>query len=158
MAKKVLIVDDEERVVQSIAGVLGDEGFQVATARSGEEALILFQSEEPDVTLLDIWMPGMDGIEVLKRLKTISPDCLVVMISGHATISTAMAAVKFGAFDFIEKPLSLDLLLHTIHRALDQKQAYSGTPKMEGADLAGSGASSKEIPEGFVGVSATSSQ
>ena len=158
MAKKVLIVDDEERVVQSIAGVLGDEGFQVATARSGEEALILFQSEEPDVTLLDIWMPGMDGIEVLKRLKTISPDCLVVMISGHATISTAMAAVKFGAFDFIEKPLSLDLLLHTIHRALDQKQAYSGTPKMEGTDLAGRGASSKEIPEGFVGVSATSSQ
>lgn len=59
MAKRVLIVDDEERVVQSIAGVLGDEGFQVATARSGEEALILFQREEPDVTLLDIWMPGM---------------------------------------------------------------------------------------------------
>jgi UDP-3-O-acyl N-acetylglucosamine deacetylase len=121
MEKKVLIVDDEERVLQSIAGVLEDEGFQVTTARSGEEAIGIFQQEGPDVTLLDIWMPGMDGIEVLKRLKWISPDCQVIMISGHATISTAMTAVKLGAFDFIEKPLSLDLLLLTIRRALDRQ-------------------------------------
>jgi UDP-3-O-acyl N-acetylglucosamine deacetylase len=119
MERKVLIVDDEERVVQSIAGVLEDEGFRVTTARGGEEAIGVFQKEEPDVTLLDIWMPGMDGIEVLKRLKWMSPDCQVIMISGHATISTAMAAVKLGAFDFIEKPLSLDVLLMTIRRALD---------------------------------------
>jgi UDP-3-O-[3-hydroxymyristoyl] N-acetylglucosamine deacetylase len=122
MEKKVLIVDDEERVVQSIAGVLEDEGFRVARARSGEEAVGIFQQEAPDVTLLDIWMPGMDGIEVLKRLKWIAPDCLVIMISGHATISTAMTAVKLGAFDFIEKPLSLDLLLMTIRRALDHQK------------------------------------
>jgi UDP-3-O-[3-hydroxymyristoyl] N-acetylglucosamine deacetylase len=122
MEKKVLIVDDEERVVQSIAGVLEDEGFRVARAKSGEEAIKVFQQEEPDITLLDIWMPGMDGIEVLKRLKWISPDCQVIMISGHATISTAMTSVKLGAFDFIEKPLSLDTLLMTIHRALDQQK------------------------------------
>jgi UDP-3-O-acyl N-acetylglucosamine deacetylase len=122
MEKKVLIVDDEERVVQSIAGVLEDEGFRVTTARGGEEAIGVFQKEEPDVTLLDIWMPGMDGIEVLKRLKWMSPDCQVIMISGHATISTAMAAVKLGAFDFIEKPLSLDVLLMTIRRALDHQK------------------------------------
>jgi len=122
MEKKVLIVDDEESVVQSIAGVLEDEGFQVARAKSGEEAIKVFQQEEPDITLLDIWMPGMDGIEVLKRLKWISPDCQVIMISGHATISTAMTAVKLGAFDFIEKPLSLDTLLMTIHRALNQQK------------------------------------
>src|SRR4030042_7017597 len=73
MEKKVLIVDDEERVVQSITGVLEDEGFRVATARSGEEAIGIFQQEEPDVTLLDIWMPGMDGIEVLKGLKWFAP-------------------------------------------------------------------------------------
>ena len=121
MEKKVLIVDDEERVVQSIAGVLEDEGFRVSTARSGEEAIGVFQQEEPDITLLDIWLPGMDGIEVLKRLKWITPDCLVVMISGHATISTAMTAVKLGAFDFIEKPLSLDVLLMTIRRALERQ-------------------------------------
>lgn len=122
MGKKILIVDDEERVVQSIAGVLEDEGFQVTKAKSGEEAIKLFQQEDPDITLLDIWMPGMDGIEVLKRLKWISPDCQVIMISGHATISTAMTAVKLGAFDFIEKPLSLDALLMTIHRALNQQK------------------------------------
>jgi UDP-3-O-acyl N-acetylglucosamine deacetylase len=121
MEKKVLIVDDEERVLQSIAGVLEDEGFQVTTARSGEEAIGIFQQEGPDVTLLDIWMPGMDGIEVLKRLKWMAPDCQVIMISGHATISTAMTAVKLGAFDFIEKPLSLDVLLMTIRRALDRQ-------------------------------------
>jgi len=121
MEKKVLIVDDEERVLQSIAGVLEDEGFRVTTARSGEEAIGIFQQEGPDVTLLDIWMPGMDGIEVLKRLKWMAPDCQVIMISGHATISTAMTAVKLGAFDFIEKPLSLDLLLMTIRRALNRQ-------------------------------------
>src|SRR4030066_552294 len=130
MEKKVLIVDDEERVVQSIAGVLEDEGFQVARAKSGEEAIKVFQHEEPDITLLDIWMPGMDGIEVLKRLKWISPDCQVVMISGHATISTAMAAVKLGAFDFIEKPLSLDVLLMTIRRALDRQTELSGDNRL----------------------------
>lgn len=127
MKKKILIVDDEERVVHSIVGVLEDEGFQVVTAKSGEEALEVFQKERPEVTLLDIWMPGMDGIEVLKHLKSLS-DKPVIMISGHATISTAMAAVKLGAFDFIEKPLSLDILLMTIQRALESKKKL---PKVE---------------------------
>jgi len=126
MEKKVLIVDDEERVVQSVTGVLEDEGFRVAAAKSGEEAIETFQRENPDVTLLDIWMPGMDGIEVLKRFKGMVPDCQVIMISGHATISTAMAAVKLGAFDFIEKPISLDVLLMTIRRALDRQMELSG--------------------------------
>jgi UDP-3-O-acyl N-acetylglucosamine deacetylase len=125
MDKKVLIVDDEERIVQSIAGVLEDEGFRVTTARSGEEAIRVFQQEEPDVTLLDIWLPGMDGIEILKRLKGIAPECQVIMISGQETISTAMASVKLGAFDFIEKPLSLDVLLLTIRRALDRQKDLS---------------------------------
>jgi len=129
--KKVLIVDDEERVVQSIAGVLEDEGFRVAIARSGEEAIGIFQQEEPDITLLDIWMPGMDGMEVLKRLKWIAPDCQVIMISGHATISTAMTAVKLGAFDFIEKPLSLDVLLMTIRRALERQKEFLTVQRSE---------------------------
>jgi len=131
MERKILIVDDEERVVQSIAGVLEDEGFQVAIARGGEEAIRIFQEKRPDVTLLDIWMPGMDGLEVLRRFKGISPECRVIMVSGHATISTAMAAVKFGAFDFIEKPLSLDVLLATIRQALDDQKRDSEIRKSE---------------------------
>ncbi|MGA3085850.1 MAG: UDP-3-O-acyl-N-acetylglucosamine deacetylase [Thermodesulfobacteriota bacterium] len=122
MEKKILIVDDEERIVKSITGVLEDEGFDVIPAKNGEEAIDLFRQELPLVTLLDIWMPGMDGIEVLKRMKWIAPDCLVIMISGHATISTAMAAVKLGAFDFIEKPLSIDLLLKTVFRAISYQE------------------------------------
>ena len=129
MGKKILIVDDEERIIKSITGVLDDEGFDLTTAKSGEEALEIFQQEVPLLTLLDIWMPGMDGIEVLKRMKGIAPDCPVIMLSGHATISTAMAAVKLGAFDFIEKPLSLDVLLKTVHRAISsQKEDLGRSP------------------------------
>jgi UDP-3-O-[3-hydroxymyristoyl] N-acetylglucosamine deacetylase len=129
MRKKILIVDDEERIVKSIAGVLEDEGFKITTAKSGEEALDIFQTELPLLTLLDIWMPGMDGIEVLKRMKGIGPECPVIMLSGHATISTAMAAVKLGAFDFIEKPLSLDVLLKTVQRAIHYQEEVLAIPK-----------------------------
>jgi UDP-3-O-acyl N-acetylglucosamine deacetylase len=129
MEKKILIVDDEERVVKSVTGVLEDEGFIVSAAKSGEEALDLFCQEEPLVTLLDIWLPGMDGIEVLKRMKGISPDCQVIMLSGHATISTAMAAVKLGAFDFIEKPLSLDVLLLTVRQAISGEKESPTSPQ-----------------------------
>jgi UDP-3-O-acyl N-acetylglucosamine deacetylase len=151
MDKKVLIVDDEERIVQSIAGVLEDEGFQVATARSGEEAIRVFQQEEPDITLLDIWLPGMDGIEILKRLKGIAPECQVIMISGHATISTAMTSVKLGAFDFIEKPLSLDVLLLTIRRALDQQKEVSSVERTGGMGTEGPFQERKISPEEMVG-------
>jgi len=139
MRKKILIVDDDDGVVGSVSGVLEDEGFRVVAARGGEEAIAVFQRESPDATLLDIWMPGMDGIEVLKWLKQMSPDCQVIMISGHATISTAMTAVKLGAFDFIEKPLSLDLLLATVRRALDRQRELQSS-RDEGEKVA------KEIP------------
>src|SRR5512139_2888104 len=139
MRKKILIVDDDDGVVGSVSGVLEDEGFQVVAARGGEEAIAVFQRESPDATLLDIWMPGMDGIEVLKWLKQMSPDCQVIMISGHATISTAMTAVKLGAFDFIEKPLSLDLMLATVRRALDRQRELQSS-RDEGEKVA------KEMP------------
>lgn len=142
MEKKILIVDDEDRIIKSISGVLEDEGFDITTARSGEEALEIFHQEEPYVTLLDIWMPGMDGIEVLKRIKGIAPDCQVIMLSGHATISMAMTAVKLGAFDFIEKPLSLDVLLMTVRRAITYHEEILGS---QGA--IGIGAEEPSLPE-----------
>jgi len=127
MEEKILIVDDEESVVQSIEGVLKDEGFRVLTARSGQEAINIFKNELPLLVLLDIWMPGMDGIEILKRMKWIFPEAQIIMISGHATISTAMTAIRLGAFDFIEKPLSLDTLLATIKRAIDKQKDIIST-------------------------------
>lgn len=137
MEKRILVVDDDERVLKSIRGVLEDEGFRVATARSGEEALRLSTQDGPDVALLDIWMPGMDGIEALRRLKRVAPGCEVIMISGHATISTAMAAVKLGAFDFIEKPLSLDALLMTVRRAFERRHDQAKALEGSGSSMGG---------------------
>jgi UDP-3-O-acyl N-acetylglucosamine deacetylase len=123
MAKaKILVVDDEEGILKSIVGILQDEGYETITARDGKEALQLYQAESPDALLLDIWMPDMDGIEVLKRLQDIDVDNAVVVISGHGTISTAIKAVKLGAYDFIEKPLSMDILLVILDKALEHRR------------------------------------
>ncbi len=119
---KILVVDDEEGILKSIVGILQDEGYEAITARDGKEALRIYQQQEPDALLLDIWMPDMDGIDVLKRLQEIDADSAVVMISGHGTISTAIKAVKLGAFDFIEKPLSMDILLVTLEKALEHRR------------------------------------
>jgi UDP-3-O-[3-hydroxymyristoyl] N-acetylglucosamine deacetylase len=119
---KILVVDDEEGVLKSIVGILQDEGYGTITARDGWEALQLYQAEAPDALLLDIWMPDMDGIEVLKRLQEFDADSAVVVISGHGTISTAIKAVRLGAFDFIEKPLSMDILLVILEKALEHRR------------------------------------
>ncbi len=116
--KSILIVDDEESIRQSLDGILQDEGFRTLFASNGEEGLSMLREESPDLILLDIWMPGIDGIEVLRRIKENHPEQLVVMMSGHGTIETAVRATRIGAFDFIEKPLSLEKVLLTIHNAL----------------------------------------
>jgi two-component system nitrogen regulation response regulator NtrX len=117
MSRFVLIIDDEASIRQSLTGALKDEGYRVATAASGREGLESIRSERPDVVLLDIWMPEMDGLETLKQLKTEWPDQLVLMMSGHGNIETAVKAVKSGAFDFVEKPLSLERLLVLLQNA-----------------------------------------
>ncbi|RLA80703.1 MAG: UDP-3-O-[3-hydroxymyristoyl] N-acetylglucosamine deacetylase [Deltaproteobacteria bacterium] len=119
---KVLIVDDEEAVTRSIVGVLEDEGFETIVAQNGKEALQLYRTEGADVVLLDIWMPDMDGIDLLRKIKEADEDCAVIMISGHGTVSTAVKAMKLGAFDFMEKPLSMDVLLSTVNKALKDRQ------------------------------------
>jgi UDP-3-O-acyl N-acetylglucosamine deacetylase len=121
----ILIVDDEASIRKSLEGVLNDEGYSCALASNGADALSQLQSLHPSLVLLDIWMPGMDGIETLRRMRAAQPETPVIMMSGHATISTAIKATKFGASDFIEKPLELDLLLNAIRRALGTQDARS---------------------------------
>src|SRR5438132_14078208 len=115
---RILIVDDEPGIRQSLKGVFEDEGFQTEAVSSGEECLKKLEQAAYDLVLLDIWLPGIDGIETLRRLREISPATRVIMISGHATIATAVTATKLGAYDFIEKPLSLDHTLLTARNAL----------------------------------------
>ncbi len=122
MSKTILVVDDEKDIRISLTGILEDEGYQVLTADNGIEALECARLELPDLVLLDIWMPGMDGLETLERLKTLFPQVTVIMISGHGTIETAVRATKLGAFDFIEKPLSLDKVLISVVNALRMKE------------------------------------
>ena len=119
MRKTILIVDDEESIRQSLGGVLNDEGYEVLAAASGEEALRMIDDEIPSLVLLDIWLPGMDGIEVLTRIRSEYPQVRVIVMSGHGTIETAVKATKLGAFDFIEKPLSLDKVILLVSHALD---------------------------------------
>lgn len=121
MKGKVLIVDDEANVRSSLKGVLSDEGFHVETAESGEECLDFVDKKYFDLVLLDVWLPGIDGLDTLKAVKAKVPGVSVVMISGHGSIETAVQATKLGAFDFIEKPLSLEKIVLVIQHALDQK-------------------------------------
>lgn len=114
-----MIVDDEESILQSLDGILSDEGFEVLRADSGPGALEKIEEIMPDLVLLDIWMPGMDGLETLLKVKELHPHLQVVMMSGHGTIETAVKATKLGAYDFIEKPLSLEKVLLSINNALD---------------------------------------
>jgi UDP-3-O-acyl N-acetylglucosamine deacetylase len=125
--RTILIVDDEDGVRESVREVLSDEGYRVIDTSDGTEVLDLIQKERPSLILLDIWMPRVDGIGLLREIKAKAPAVHVVMISGHGNIHTAVTATKFGAFDFIEKPLSLDALLLTVRRALGELPAVKAT-------------------------------
>jgi len=119
---RILIVDDEPGIRQSLKGVFEDEGFSTESVSSGEECLKKIAQSAFDLVLLDIWLPGIDGLETLRRLRELSPSTRVIMISGHATIATAVAATKLGAYDFIEKPFSLEHALLIARNAVSHKQ------------------------------------
>ncbi len=126
----VLVVDDEASIRQSLSGILSDEGLSVIEAEDGEGAIKALLEHRPALILLDIWMPGLDGLETLKKIKEIKPDIPVVMISGHATISTAVAATQLGAVDFLEKPLQLTPTIELVRRILlDSEQRGANTNK-----------------------------
>ncbi len=122
MANSILIVDDEHGIRETLRGVLEDEGFDAETVESGEAALKIFQTANFDCVLLDVWLPKIDGLETLKRLREQKIDAAVVMISGHGNIETAVNATKLGAFDFIEKPLSIEKTVLTVRNALKQRE------------------------------------
>ena len=119
MFPSILIVDDEPSIRDSLGGLLSDEGFEVLTAANGYEALKAMDKDSPDLVLLDIWMPGIDGIETLKEIKKSNPYIQVIIITGHGTVDTAVKATKLGAFDLIEKPLSIDKVILSINNALN---------------------------------------
>src|SRR5512134_1898052 len=118
MKERVLVVDDEGGVRSSLAGILGDEGYAVEAVDTGEAALEALESRRYDLVLLDVWLPGQDGLEVLARIRGGDAELPVVVISGHGTIETAVKAVRLGAQDFVEKPLSLEKTLLAVRNAL----------------------------------------
>lgn len=119
--KKILIIDDEQNILESLRGVLEDERFLVETAKTGAEGLLKLRKFQPDIVILDIWIPGEDGLRVLEKIKKILPQQLVIMMSGHGTVETAVKAIKLGAFDFIEKPIHFDKLLVMLEHAFEMQ-------------------------------------
>jgi two-component system nitrogen regulation response regulator NtrX len=122
MRDAILVIDDEAGVRSSLQGILADEGYAVDLAESGEAALVALEARRYDLLLLDVWLPGMDGLETLRRVRALDPEVPVVVISGHGTIETAVRAVRLGAQDFVEKPLSLEKTLLAVRNALRQRR------------------------------------
>ncbi|MBM3284361.1 MAG: sigma-54-dependent Fis family transcriptional regulator, partial [Candidatus Aminicenantes bacterium] len=120
--ENILIIDDEASIRSSLKGILQDEGFQTTAVETGEEGLEVIRNQNVDLVLLDIWLPRMNGVDVLKKIKAMEESPPVVMISGHGTIETAVRATKLGAHDFLEKPLSLEKVILTVRNALRQKK------------------------------------
>jgi len=123
MSDLVLIVDDEPGIQTALANILQDEGYRTVTTGSGNEALDLYGSERPDVVFLDIWLPDRDGLETLEALRRADPAAAVIMMSGHGTPSTAVKAIKLGAYDYLEKPLSYDQAVGAVASALSFRHA-----------------------------------
>jgi UDP-3-O-acyl N-acetylglucosamine deacetylase len=121
MAKRVLIVDDQPSILTMLSAILEDEGYETVTTGSGAAALDLFTSESPDVVFLDVWLADLDGLEILQALRDRDPNAAVIMISGHGTASTAVKAMKMGACDFIEKPLSYTQVVQAVAGALARR-------------------------------------
>lgn len=119
---RILIVDDQEEILESLGAVLMDEGHEVILARDGQDALHSVQSDAPHIVFLDIWIPGIDGMQTLKAIKRIDPKCFVIMMSGHGTIETAVKAIKLGAEDYLEKPLNLEDVLHLVDKAILERE------------------------------------
>ncbi len=159
-AENILVVDDEPGVRDALEDILRDEGFIVATAASGEDGLEALEVNRFDAVLLDVWLPGIDGLETLIQLRRKNVDSEVIMISGHGTIETAVRATKLGAFDFVEKPLSLERTLLVLRNALRQRRLEKRNRRLleqltRDTEILGASAASERL-RAQVAVAATS--
>jgi UDP-3-O-[3-hydroxymyristoyl] N-acetylglucosamine deacetylase len=127
MSETILVVDDEENIRHTLRGVLADEGYEVLEAPDGRRALELLEHVAPRLAIVDVWMPEVDGIELVERMRTQSPGVPIIVISGHGTIETAVRVIRLGAFDFLEKPFPLDALLNVVGRALGTNADVTAT-------------------------------
>lgn len=118
---KVLIIDDNASIRTNLGEILTDEGYEALEVSDGEKGLVSVEKDDIDIVLLDVLLPGIDGLEVLKRIKDTDPEIEVILISGHGTIEKAVQAMKRGAYDFLEKPLSMDRVLITVDHALEKR-------------------------------------
>src|SRR5581483_3823934 len=130
MSESILIVDDERGIRDSLSAVLRDEGFAAEAVESGEECLKAVQRRAFGCVLLDVWLPGINGLETLRLMREADCDAAVVLISGHGNVETAVRATKLGAFDFIEKPLSIEKTVLTVRNALRQRQLERANAEM----------------------------
>lgn len=130
--KKILVIDDEKNIQVSLASVLEDEGYKTFVARTGEEGIEKFKNIKPDAVFLDIWLPGIDGLETMRKILAIDPLQIIIMISGHGNISTAVRAVKEGAYEFMEKPLSLDKVSLILKRGLQYQKVLLENERLRG--------------------------
>lgn len=129
--KKILVIDDEKNIQASLTNILTDEGYKVFTASSGEDGLEKCRNIHPEAVFLDIWLPGIDGLETMKNILRDDPAQIIIMISGHGNISTAVNAVKNGAYDFLEKPLTIDKVIFVLKRALQFKKVLKENRKLK---------------------------
>jgi len=142
----VLVVDDESGIRESLRGVLEDEGYKVSVAATGEAGLDMIAKHRFDVVLLDIWLPGIDGLEVLEKIKEAEEAPEIVMISGHGSIESAVRATKLGAYDFLEKPLSIDKTLIVVKNAADAQRLRSENVELKRQTLSKSVIVGESIP------------
>ncbi len=161
--ERILIIDDETSIRSSLRGILEDEGFEVKTADSGEEGLRVLEKQSFDLLLLDIWLPEMGGLDVLRRVKAMDDNPAVVIISGHGTVDTAVKAVKLGAFDFLEKPLTLEKVVLTVRNALKQTKLEEENAQLrerfrERYHLAGQSAAMQKLREDIAKAAPTNSR
>ena len=147
MSETILVVDDEENIRHTLRGVLSDEGFDVLEAPDGRRALELLEHVAPRLAIVDVWMPEVDGIELVERMRLQAPGVPIIVISGHGTIETAVRVIRLGAFDFLEKPFPLDALLGVVGRALGTAGSTAGIAGTSEAGRATSVAPARRLPE-----------